>query len=274
MAMGRVQHGYCTACQLVLPGRWENRFGVSSRLVSLLRGISDLRCSSKRATFGVVCNAPGSPSDGWVHEMKRHEEEQVQVEELADRTYLEYQHSPSQTTADFFFQEMSSFSCGQAPICKLTVGWPILTKLLTPITLSDWGGSLPLHPLCPGKFRFSSIQQLDFDPSGGKLTHGYPWMRSKESFMTVHSRAFSHTATLDFPGFFSSPFPFLGSFSLFFPFSLVVPFVFVVSHPFPFFLPFVSFFQDGQDPQPGLNHWKLSFARQISFGTFVFRCLS
>jgi hypothetical protein len=39
-------------------------------------------------------------------------------------------------------------------------------------------------------------------------------------------------------------------------------------------LPFVSFFQDGQDPQPGLNHWKLSFARQISFGTFVFRCLS
>lgn len=36
-----------------------------------------------------------------------------------------------------FFQEMSSFSCGQAPICKLTVGWPILTKLLTPITLSD-----------------------------------------------------------------------------------------------------------------------------------------
>lgn len=170
---------------------------------------------------------------------------------------------------------MSSFSCGQAPICKLTVGWPILTKLLTPITLSDWGGSLPLHPLCPGKFRFSSIQQLDFAPSGGKLTHGYPWMRSKESFMTVHSRAFSHTATLDFPGFFSSPFPFLGSFSLFFPFFLNVPFVFVVSHPFPFFFcPFVSFFQDGQDPQPGLNHWKLSFARQISFGTFVFRCLS
>ena len=102
--MGRVQHGYCTACQLVLPGRWENsESGVGCRVGVLSpQGISDLRCSSKRATFGVVCDASGSPSDRVASCSTK--SNKFKSKKLADRTYLEYveyQHSPS-TTAVFF----------------------------------------------------------------------------------------------------------------------------------------------------------------------------